>query len=164
MQLNNSLADAAAKTLRINAGDLPGFRPSTTPSSRSNSSGSSRRLVWENTIRTNAPAIMKYVGNVAVSAADVLDALTGLNLKPFPIRKANGLGDAMGVVGLDLPVIEGYGRKYYMLLPLVMPAEEWNALSADQQALDRYVAKKNEELQAKPAPVTETEDDQADAA
>jgi hypothetical protein len=151
----NGLPEASANTLRINAGDLPGFRPATTNSSRKNSSGTSRRRVWEDIIRTNAEAIMKHVDSVGLSASEMLDALTALGLKPFPIRKANGLGDAMGVVGLNLPVIEGYGRKIYLLLPLVMPAAEWEALASDKPALARYVAEKNQQLQAKPA-VTDT--------
>jgi hypothetical protein len=155
MQSNSSLHEASAKTLRINAGDLPGFRPATTNCSRKNSSGTSRRRVWEDTIRKNAEAIMKHVGNVGLSASEMLDALTTLGLKAFPIRKANGLGDAMGVVGLNLPVIEGFGRKIYLLLPLVMPAVEWETLASDEKALDRYVAEKNQELQAKPV-VTDT--------
>jgi hypothetical protein len=159
----SSLSEASAITLRINAGNLPGFLPATTNSSRKNSSGTSRRRVWEDTIRTNAEAIMKHVGNAAVSASELLGALTDLGLKAFPIRKANGLGDAMGIVGLNLPVIEGYSRKFYILLPLVMPAAEWEALAADEQALDRYMAEKNQELQAKPA-TTDTSESRLDEA
>jgi len=160
MSENSSPNGATVNTLRINAGDLPGFRPATTNSSRKSSSGTSRRRVWEDTIRTNAEAIMKRIGNVAVSAAEVLDALTVLDLKAFPIRKANGLGDAMGVVGLNLPVIEGYGHRLYLLLPLVMPASEWETLASDKKALARCITEKNQELQAKPAATeiaTETE-------
>ncbi|MCW1913069.1 hypothetical protein OJ996_05770 [Luteolibacter sp. GHJ8] len=157
MNENSSATAATVNTLRINAGNLPGFRPATTNPSRKNSSGTSRRRVWEDTIRTNAEAIMKHVGSVGLSASEMLDALTALGLKPFPIRKANGLGDAMGMVGLNLPVIEGYGRKIYLLLPLVMPAAEWAALASDEKALDLYVAEKTQELQAKPA-VTDTTD------
>jgi hypothetical protein len=158
-QTNPRLHEASANTLRINAGDLPGFRPATTNSSRKSSSGTSRRRVWEDTIRTNAEAIMKHVGSVGLSASEMLDALTALGLKPFPIRKANGLGDAMGVVGLNLPVIEGYGRKIYLLLPLVMPAAEWEELVSDQRALALYVGVKNHELQIMQAAsgTTETE-------
>jgi hypothetical protein len=163
METNNSLSEASPNTLRINASDLPGFRPATNNSSRKNSSGTSRRRVWEDTIRTNAEPIMKYLGNVAGSASEVLGALTALDLKAFPIRKANGLGDAMGVVGLNLPVIEGYGRKLYLLLPLAMPASEWKTLASDKPSLARYVAEKNQELQAKPA-TTETTEDRLDEA
>ncbi|MEK7954322.1 hypothetical protein [Luteolibacter soli] len=159
--MNNSLDEAAARTLRLHAGDLPDFRPATTVSSRNNSSsGPSRRQVWEDTIRENAEPIMKYVRNVAVSASEVLGALTALNLKAFPIRKANGLGDAMGVVGLNLPQIEGYGRKLYLLLPLVMPAGEWQALEADKPALARYMTEKNKSLKAEPI-ASANEDDEA---
>jgi hypothetical protein len=158
MNTNSSLPESTVNTLRINAGDLPGFRPATTNSSRKSSSGTSRRRVWEDIIRTNAEAIMKQVGNVAVSAAEVLDALTALDLKAFPIRKANGLGDAMGIVGLNLPVIEGYGHRLYLLLPLAMPAAEWETLASDTQALARCITEKNQELQAKPATAETTED------
>jgi hypothetical protein len=150
MNMNNCLSEASANTLRINAGDLPGFRPATTNSSRKSSSGPCRRQVWQDTISDNAEVLIKEIGNVAASASEMLDALDKLGLKVFPIRRANGLGDAMGVVGLNLPVIEGYGRRLYLLLPLVMPAAEWEALASDTQALARRIAEKNQELQAKP--------------
>jgi hypothetical protein len=105
---------------------------------------------------------MKHVGNVAISAGEMLDALNAQGLNHYKVRKANGIGDAMGILGLNLPVIEGYGRKYYLLLPLVMPADEWEALAADTQALARYIAEKNKELQAKPTPAMGG--NQADAA
>ena len=168
--MSNSLTEVAVEPLRINAADLSGFRPSFKSTSRSNSSsGESRRDFWEDTIRENAERIMKYIGNVAVSAGETLDALNALEQNKFKVRKANGIGDAMGILGLNLPIIEGCSRKLYLLLPLMMEAEEFEALAADTQALARYIVEKNKTLNVeagsrRPEPIAGQSDTEAEAA
>lgn len=139
------------ETLRATAAELPGVprHPATaadlhgTPRLRF-----TRRDAWEVAIRTNAEKIMAVVGDVAPTAKEVLAALTKLDLLVVPVRGANGIGDAMGAVGLNLPVIEGYGAKRYFLPALTMSPEELGVLWSNKPGVGRYINEANARLRS----------------
>ncbi|MDB6077488.1 MAG: hypothetical protein JWO82_1235, partial [Akkermansiaceae bacterium] len=77
-------------------------------------------------VTTNWIHIVQLKGSVFLTAAQVLEALHQLDIRysidGTRLKKANAVGDALGVKGLDLPVSSPPKRFYY--LPAVEMAPE----------------------------------------
>ena len=82
------------------------------------------RVQWMAVIKQHAQTVMSYHGRAALTAREVLAALKAHDLMVYEMEDPVGMGDALGVRGLRLPVVLGAGAKHYYLPAATMTAEE----------------------------------------